>query len=75
MKAKAIGRIMFDVTTCDIGEANIMINTRERSYCYNPRQDECKHEWSLNEDENVLRLTTDSGTAWIDCDAVTSIEI
>lgn len=75
MKAKAIIRIMDDLTTCDIGESNIMVNTKERSYCYNPRNNERSNEWDVNEDENILRLTTDNGTAWIDCDAVTSIEI
>ena len=75
MKAKAIIRIMNDLDTCDIGEGLVMVEAAGRSYTYNPRKRESGNEWTVNEDEDVLMLSNDTGTHWISCDAVTSIEI
>lgn len=74
MKTTAIKRILNDLDATDIGAGLVMIEAAGRSYTYNPRKEESSDEWTISED-NVLQLTNELGTHWIDCDAVTSIEI
>ena len=74
MKTTAIKRILNDMDTTDIGAGLVTIEAAGRSYTYNPRKGESGDEWAVSED-NVLRLTNELGTHWIDCDAVTIIEI
>lgn len=75
MKATVIKKILTELSTANIGEGNIMVNADGRAYCYNPRQEESGETWSVDDADNILCLELSSGTHWIDCDCVTSIEI
>ena len=73
MKKNAINKIREDLTKSNIGSGMIMINYEGRTIPFNPH--EGNDEYFVDEDNNILELRLESGTHWIDCDAVTSIEI
>lgn len=72
MKASVINNIMSKILKQfkdSSGGINIMVGANV--YFFNPDTDE----YSVNSEDEVLLLEGESGTKWISCDAVTSIEI
>lgn len=76
MKATAIEKILTELMADQTLNGLIEVHTANRMWTLNSHIDESGNEFKVDHDENILYLATETqGTAWIDCDCVTSIEV
>ena len=73
MKPETLDKLIQDIVKqfneCSSGVINII--TTRYDYTLNPDTDE----YSVNHDDGILLLETETGTKFVSCDAVTAVEI
>lgn len=75
MKANVVDRILIELMEDETLNSLVEIHTANRMYTFNTHTDECGDSYSVSIEDNVLMLINSTGTNWIDCDCITSIEI
>lgn len=75
MNGKIISNILEKIVNGNCEGAVIITTKTGESYNFEVSKEGCDYSFDDTPDKSVIRIWSDEGTKWIDCDSIVSVEI